>query len=452
MKDMKNHYNILIVSAYPPSRSAGLAQDMMTGLEKEGHNVDFFTMYAFKGQKENQYCIYPEPVTDKLKRIKQMFPFLQKFKKVVKVFFKTPEDKMTSVENHGYRIPHYNEAEPPVDDETLRRFLPDKKYDFIMTYVTERMITTPSFVTIYEKYKAPLLIVCMDMLHFTGGCYFFGDCRRFMQGCGKCLVLDSDDENDQTHKNYLIKASVYPKIEYALLCNTYMKQFGDKCGLFPPDKIFTFGTLIDEEIFKPGDSEECRKYFGISNCKKFVILARYVPGMDRAKGYGHMIDIINILYDMLSVEERKDCLLVLIGSEDDGISKKMKLDTVCLGYMNLQDLVKSYNASSVFISTSIDDAGPSMVNQSMMCGTPVVTFSIGTALDVTREGINGYSANNFDDEDFANKILEIYRMENNDYLQMRKATRESAIEMTSKSVIAKRVIDIYEATKEIYSV
>ena len=115
MKDMKKHYNILIVSAYPPSRSAGLAQDMMTGLEREGHNVDFFTMYAYKGQKENQYCIYPEPVTDKLRRIKQMFPFLQMFKKVANVFFKTPEDKMTSVENHGYRIPHYNEAEPPVD-------------------------------------------------------------------------------------------------------------------------------------------------------------------------------------------------------------------------------------------------------------------------------------------------------------------------------------------------
>lgn len=441
---MENKYSILIISAYPPSRSAGLAQDMITGLEGEGHNVDFFTMYAFKGQMENQYNIYPEPITDKLRRIKQMFPLLQGLKKLVKAFLKTPEDKMTSVENHGYRIPHYNEAEPPVDDETLRRYLPDKNYDFIMIYITERMITTPSFVTIYEKYKVPMLIACLDMLHFTGGCYFFGDCRRFMAGCGKCLVLDSDDENDQTHKNYLIKASVYPKIEYAILCNTYMKQFGDKCGLFPPEKIYTFGTLIDEEVFKPGDSKECREYFGISDRKKHVILARYVPGMGRAKGYDHMIDIINTLYEMLSDEERKGCLLALIGSRDDGITKKMKLDAVCLGYMNLQDLVKSYNASSVFISTSVDDAGPSMVNQSMMCGTPVVTFSIGTALDVTRAGVNGYMAINFDNRDFANGIYKILRMPSDDYLQMRIQTRDSAIEMNSKEACAKQVIRVYE--------
>ncbi len=444
MKFMKKNYKILIVSAYPPSRSAGLAQDMMTGLEMEGHNVDFFTMYAFKGQKENQYSIYPEPVTDKLRRVKQMFPFLQKFKKVVKAFIKTPEEKMTSVENHGYRIPHYNEAEPPVDDETLRRFLPNKKYDFIMTYVTDRMITTPSFLAIYEKYKVPLLIVCMDMLHFTGGCYFFGDCRRFMQGCGKCLVLDSDDENDQTHKNYLIKANVYQKIEYALLCNTYMKQFGDKCGLFPPEKIYTFGMLIDEDVFKPGDTEECRHFLGISNSKKFIILARYEAVLSRAKGYDHMINIINIFYEKLSAEERKASLLALIGSEDDGIAEKVRLDTVCLGFMNLQDLVKSYNASSVFISTSIDDAGPSMVNQSMMCGTPVVTFTIGTALDVTRDNINGYMARNFDDEEFADGLYKIFKKSDDDYQRMRIQTRESALEMNSKAACAKQVVNVYE--------
>lgn len=443
-------YNVLIVSAYPPSRSGGVAQDMMTALEQEGLSVDFFTMYAFKGQKSNQYNIYPEPITDRLKRIKQKYPFLGKFKDIVNLFFKTPEQKAPFVHNHGYRIPHFNEAEPPVDDETLFKSLPDKEYDFIMTYVTERMITTQSFIVLFKKYKVPILIACMDMLHFTGGCYFFGDCRRFSQGCGKCKVLDSEDENDQTHKNYIIKQNVYRTIQYAIICNLYQKQFALECGLYDPKHIFVTSILINEDVFVPNNVDDCRKFFNIDTQKKFIILSRYAPGMDRAKGYDHLARIINRVSDSLSEIELSSVLLVLIGSKETEFSKQLKMDAVSLGVLDLPGLIKSYSAANVFISTSIDDAGPSMVNQSMMCGTPTVTFKIGTALQVTREGINGYSANNFDDEEFANYILNIYRKTDSEYQEMRKNTRQSALEMNSKSANAKRRIEIFEQVKELY--
>lgn len=448
---VEKKYKVLMVSAYPPSRSGGVAQDMMTALELEGLSVDFFTMYAFKGQKSNQYNIFPEPITERLKRIERRFPILGKFRSIAKLFFKTPEEKAPFVHNHGYRIPHLNEAEPPVDDETLYKALPNKSYDFIMMYVTERMITTQSFLVLYKKYKAPILIACMDMLHFTGGCYFFGDCRRFSVGCGKCKVLDSEDENDQTHKNYLIKKDVFSKIQYGLICNLYQKQFALQCGLYDPKHIFVTSILINENVFVPNNADECRKFFNIDSRKKFVILSRYAPGMDRAKGYDHLARIINKVADSMPESELPSVLLVLIGSKEIEFSKQLKMDTVSLGVLDLPGLVKSYSAANVFISTSIDDAGPSMVNQSMMCGTPTVTFKIGTALQVTREGVNGYSAKNFDDDEFANYILDIYRMPDSDYKEMRKQTRQSALEMNSKSANAKRRIEIFEKVKELYN-
>ena len=55
---MKNKkYKILMISGYPPSRSANLAQDVITALEEDGHEVDFLTTYSFPGQKKNQYNI-----------------------------------------------------------------------------------------------------------------------------------------------------------------------------------------------------------------------------------------------------------------------------------------------------------------------------------------------------------------------------------------------------------
>ena len=448
---MDDKHNILVISAYPPSRSGGIAQDNMDALIEAGHKVDFFTLYAFAGQKENQYSILPEPKTAKLLRMKKMFPFLAIFNSLAKKIFRTPEERMSCVENHGYRIPHFDETKPPVDDTTLSLFLPNNKYDFIQVFVTERMLTTLSFVTIYRKYQVPLLITCMDMLHFTGGCYFFGDCDRFSVGCGKCLVLDSDDENDQTHINFMCKKDVYPKIQYAILCNLHQKKFALKCKLFNPENIFTNSIIIDEDKFIPNDETICRNHFGIPSDKKFVILSRYEKGLDRSKGYDHLVNIVNTFAAKVTKEELNSSILVLIGSKDEQFSSQFKMDSLCLGRLDLNNLIKSYSAASVFISTSIDDAGPSMVNQSMMCGTPVVTFSIGTALEVTRKGENGYMAENFNDNDFVDNLFKISRLSIDDFTKFRKSTRESALEMNSKHANAERIIQIYKETVQLYN-
>ena len=444
-------YNILVISSYPPSRSGGLVQDNMDALVEAGHKVDFFTLYAFSGQQENQYSILPEPKTDKLLRLKEKFPFLAIFNSLAKKIFRTPEGKMNFVENHGYRIPHLDETNPPVDDATLNLFLPNKTYDFIQVFITERMLTTISFVTIYKKYKVPLLITCLDMLHFTGGCYFFGDCERYSIGCGKCLVLDSDDENDQTHINYMCKKDVYPKIQYAILCNMHQKKFALKCNLFNPENIFTIPLIINEDKFISNDQTICRKYFGIPPSKKFVILSRYEKKLSRSKGYDHLLNIINIYAAKATKSELDSSLLILIGSKDEQFASQIKMDTLCFPRLDLDNLIKSYSAASVFISTSIDDVGPSMVNQSMMCGTPVVTFSIGTALEVTREGENGYMAENFNDIDFVEKILKILRLSECEFTKMRIATRESALSMNSKRTNADRIIQIYQDVLKLYN-
>lgn len=448
---MGNKYNILVISSYPPSRSGGLVQDNMDALIEAGHKVDFFTLYAFAGQKENQYSILAEPKTDKLIRLKQKFPFLSIFHSLAKRFFSTPRDNMSSVLNKGYYIPHFDETKPPVDDTTLSLFLPNNNYDFIQVFITERMLTTLSFVTIFMKYKVPLLITCLDMLHFTGGCYFFGDCDRFSIGCGKCLVLDSNDENDQTHINYMCKKSVYQKIQYAILCNLHQKNFALKCNLFKPENIFNISIIIDEDKFIPNDETMCRKHFGIPPDKKFVVLSRYEKEISRSKGYDHLLNIINIYAAKASKAELDSSLLILVGSKDDEFASQFNMDTLCLRKLDLNNLIKAYSAASVFISTSIDDAGPSMVNQSMMCGTPVVTFSIGTALEVTREGENGYMAKNFNDNDFAEKIFKISRLSTDDYKKIRKTTRNSALEINSKRANAERIIQIYQETVQLYS-
>ena len=70
--------NILFISSFPPDHSAGLARDFMRALTQHGHKVDFLTRYDFPGQKENEYNIYSERISDKIRRFCRSHPVMQK--------------------------------------------------------------------------------------------------------------------------------------------------------------------------------------------------------------------------------------------------------------------------------------------------------------------------------------------------------------------------------------
>ena len=108
----------------------------------------------------------------------------------------------------------------------------------------------------------------------------------------------------------------------------------------------------------------------------------------------------------------------------------------------MDQLIKAYNIADVFISSSTDDAGPSMVNQSMACGTPVISFHIGTALDVMFQGVSGFSAENKSQTGFSNCLEKMYMLPSEEKLKMRKATREVALKFNSMKAIS----DFYEKT------
>ena len=182
-----------------------------------------------------------------------------------------------------------------------------------------------------------------------------------------------------------------------------------------------------------------------------MILSRYEKALARSKGYDHLVNIANTYAAKATKVELDSSILILIGLKDEQYTSQINMDTLSLGRLDLNDLIKCYSAASVFISTSIDDAGPSMVNQSMMCGTPVVTFSIGTALEVTREGENGFMAENFNDNDFVENIFKISRLTADDFTKIRKKTRYSALEMNSKYANAERIIQIYQETIKLYN-
>lgn len=445
---MEKSLNILFISNFPPTHSAGLANDYMRALKLAGHHVDYLTKYDYPGRKENEYYVLKEKKWMKLRRwcmkLPQVYTLIHRFHLGVK--YSKKESEKQENQNNGLTITNMYENRPPVDVSLVLDKI-RKPYDVAITLFWEGFITTVTLKAIYEKFKIPIIIRSVDMFTYTGGCYYFGDCRNFVTGCGCCPVINSLNDNDQTHKNFLIKKDVYSSINYAIGLNSWMQQFAKPTGLFDEDRIVTTSASIDEKLFIPKDKKKCKRSFGIDE-DKFVLFSRAVDKSNVAKGYDYLIKSVNEFASLLNERQRNQVVLALAGKE---LSKEEKeeflIEVKNLGVLSRDELINAYNAGSVFLSTSIDDAGPSMVNQAIMCGTPVVCFDIGTAWDVIDNGVSGYKVKLKDAKSFGLAIETIHAMSDAQYDCLRKSTRKIAMKFNS----LKSFSDMVERTYEMLS-
>ena len=144
----------------------------------------------------------------------------------------------------------------------------------------------------------------------------------------------------------------------------------------------------------------------------------------------------------MTKEERRKTLLLAIGNNGNIIKEKFKLDYKWLGYISPELLPEFYSISNVLVCTSINDAGPSMLLQSLACGTPLVAFEMGAALDVLVGQNTGFSVKLRDTEGIANGILKIYKKPINEYISLRQNCRNYVLANCSNDSFVKQILSL----------
>ena len=427
---------VLFISSRPPQHSAGLADDMMNALTAAGHQVDFLTRFDFEGRKNNQFYVFKKP-----SKVRLLFDWFLRLPDIVRYGKKGMYSKIV---NNGMMITNLHEDKPRMSASRVVASI-KKQYDVVVTLFWQDMLTTYTLKAIYEKLHCPIIIRSVDMFTYTGGCFYFADCKNYEKGCGCCPILNSSNPNDQTHKNFLIKKKMYDSIDYAIGLNTWMKRFASKTGLFEDWRIVKTCAIIDEDKFKPLDIIKARERFGISGHDKFVLFARYSAFADgKRKGFDYLVDALDQFYDMLTREERQSVVLLFAGSDLAEEKQRLKFEAIDAGFLSAGDLILAYNAATAFLNPVIDDAGPSMVNQSIMCGTPVISFNVGTAIDVIDKGISGYRVETKNTKDYALAIYDLFNMSIEEKKRLRHSCRERGLETSSKQSFARMVENSYE--------
>ncbi len=429
---------VLVISSVDPFFGPGIVGlEHYNAIRKGGCEADFMTKYPVDG--------HPEFISIYDSKPHGFYAFMRKAKNKI-----TRKLKIGPLnhQNTGHSFFYEKETDPIVPVDYLLSKI-TRPYDIVYIMFWQGVLSFAHIDAIYDKLKCQIQFRCVDYSPMSGGCHFTKDCLRYQIGCGRCPGINSNKENDFTRFNVQYRKRVYEKVKPIVYGNTYMNSFYKKSYLLKDyGRLEIVYPLSNNETYRPLDRDVFRKKYHIGKKKSFVILFGCQHLDDSRKGMSFLLRSLEFLYNSLYTEEREKIQLVIIGHDIELIKEKLWFDYIYLGYVKPTDLPGIYSMSSVFLSPSVNDAGPSMVNQAMSCGTPIVSFEMGTALDVVKNRGTGYCAKLKDSEDFARGILFILHLADDEYENMRNLCRKTAIELTSDVAFFSNFMRVYNLYKK----
>jgi glycosyltransferase involved in cell wall biosynthesis len=314
--------------------------------------------------------------------------------------------------------------------------------DVIITYWTKFAFNQKIIFELSEYYDAPVLTLPVDMASFTGGCHFSGSCDKYKKSCGSCHVLNSTRDNDLSRRTLLFKKKYIDKTDLTMLvCSSVISRQLSSSSLTKDIDQVPMLYTVDETIFYPKGKAKARIHFKIPNNKKVIFFGAANLNHPR-KGMIYLIEALNILssYSKESYSN-KDIVLLIAGNKLE--IQDIPFDYVSLGYLEHEhELASAYRACDVFACPSIEDAGPLMINQSIMSGRPVVAFNMGVDPDLVLNGKTGYVADIKDSRDFSIGLHTILSMSESEWKVSSFKCRELGLSRFSRRVNRIRLTEI----------
>ena len=136
-------------------------------------------------------------------------------------------------------------------------------------------------------------------------------------------------------------------------------------------------------------------------------------------------------------------ILILIASKKKQPKFNANFNYKNIGYLKTEEeLASVYKASDIFVCPSIEDAGPMMINESITCGTPVVSFNMGIAKDLVINDFTGYRAKLGDSRDLANGIFRLLTFNKRKINNMRKNCRNLGLKYCDQNIQVKSFFNL----------
>lgn len=365
-------------------------------------------------------------VKDKTKSDNFIKPYLRKkpknniitkvVNKINNVFFSESSVKKIEAKSE-YSFLDEDESSSNIDVNNLLKivgFIPD----FIFVGMTSNFINSSDIYKLYKKTNAQIYNITVDMSFFTGGCHYSWGCQGYVNGCDdNCPAIINQSQKYIAKKNFDTKYNNALKSNFKVIAASglTLEQSKESKIYKNQNEILNVNSMIDTRVMNTFNKATAKEYFGFEE-DKFYILSGAQNLNDPRKGFKYLIEALQILSKNLREYEKEKIILILVSREVNDNFNSIDFQTLKIDYIkDYNKLSLLYQATNLFINTSIEESGPMMVSEALACGTPVVGFDTGILVNMIRNDFNGYKVPLKDSVLLAKAIEKIIKLNKEDY-------------------------------------
>lgn len=252
------------------------------------------------------------------------------------------------------------------------------------------------------RLNAPIVWSLYDMWAFTGGCHYDDSCGKFINSCGNCpqLLSNNIDVSSYIHNK---KMKNWRNVSLTIVApSAWLASEAKRSSLFRNSRVEIIPHGTDLNFFKPVDKNLAKDILCLDRNKRYVLFGAMGGTSDKRKGYQFLEPALKMLSLMPGFE---DLALLVFGASEPVNPLKLGFPIHYVGRLNDDvSLAVLYSAADVTVTPSMQEAFGMTASESMACGTPVVAFGASGPLDVISHKVDGYLAKPYEVEDLANGI------------------------------------------------
>lgn len=342
--------------------------------------------------------------------------------------------------------PDYYFFEHTYSDINIRKLVSKLPFvpDIIVATWISRFLKPSDLSQLQQLTHSSLILYPMDMSLFTGGCHYAWGSEGYISDCSNCPAIFDDKKKFIAKKNLYNKLISFKKSNVKLITASeeLLKQ-AQRSKVFQTQQHIPKILLpVDENVFSNNERTEARRRFNINDDERVIFFGASLTE-EKRKGVHLFIKSLEILKKEFLSENSGICIMIAGKSNNSDLYNSIPFRIVFTGYIdNDEELAMAYRAADIFICTSLQDSGPMMINESVMSGTPVVSFSVGVTADLVEDNISGFRVNVGDTKELAAKISEILTLDEKQYQNLRESTRRLAEKKTSTQVFLTSFISV----------
>jgi glycosyltransferase involved in cell wall biosynthesis len=287
----------------------------------------------------------------------------------------------------------------------------------------------------------PAIWTLHDMWSFTGHCSYSYDCAKWQSGCGQCPYPETEPSIriDGTGLEWRLKNWLYGRSNLTIVAPSQWLAAQARQSMLSQFAIHCIPYGIDLAAYQPLDRQLCRTQLGVPPHQRVLLFGAQILN-DRRKGGDLLLKALQLLPDSL----KSETVLLTFGHDCSEIANAVGMPTINLGYLHSdQQKAVAFSAADLLVFPTRSDNLPLVLQESIACGTPMVSFRVGGVPDMVRPGITGYLAEPEDAADLSSgivKLLEDHQLRE----QMRQNCRSIALAEYSLELQAQRYLDLYQ--------